>query len=98
MGEIFDEHDVVKPRMVKLAGGQVRFQAVFPLETFATQCDLVKEEVLEDYDTVGGWLSGRIGHLPAPGEEYTEGGYRFVVESVARQRIQRLLMLKDGTG
>lgn len=95
VGEIFDEHDVVKPQSHKLPSGEIRYQAGFPLEKFAESCSLVTDGDLEDYETLGGWLSGRIGHVPSPGEEWREGSYRFVVESVMKQRIQRLLVLKE---
>lgn len=44
----------------------------------------------EDYDSVGGYIIGLLDHLPQAGEEVTSGNLRFVVDTVERNRIDKV--------
>lgn len=44
----------------------------------------------EDYDSIGGYLTGLFGHLPDAGEEITEGKFRFVVEEANDTRVEKV--------
>ena len=59
--------------------------------------DLMEELPLgfssEDYDTIGGYLTGIFDHFPKKGETYvTSDGVCLVVASVDRQRIEKVLI------
>jgi len=44
----------------------------------------------EGFDTVGGFVSGRLGHIPRPGEKLDFGRLRFTVIDAGDRRINRL--------
>ena len=44
----------------------------------------------EEFTTVGGFLSSRLGHIPKPGETYREYELRFTVEEADRRRVYRV--------
>ena len=46
----------------------------------------------EDYDSIGGLVIGQLDHLPDEGEEVTCEGIRLVVETVDKNRIDRIRM------
>ncbi len=47
----------------------------------------------EDYDSVGGLIIGLLDHLPDEGEEVCDKGIRFIVETVDKNRIDRVRMV-----
>ena len=47
----------------------------------------------EDYDSVGGLIIGLLDHLPDAGEEVCDKGIRFIVETVDKNRIDRVRMV-----
>lgn len=44
----------------------------------------------EEFTTVGGFLTSRLGHIPKPGETIREGDLRFTVEEADRRRVHRV--------
>jgi CBS domain containing-hemolysin-like protein len=52
---------------------------------------------VEEYDTIGGYLFGTFGHVPAQGEIHDADGWRMKVEELDGRRIRsvRLSPLLD---
>ena len=44
----------------------------------------------EEFTTIGGFLASRLGHIPRPGETYSESDLRFTVEEADRRRVHRV--------
>ena len=44
----------------------------------------------EDWDTVGGFVFGTLGHVPAPGESVEHAGWCFAAEQVDGRRIRQV--------
>ncbi|MBQ4347764.1 MAG: HlyC/CorC family transporter, partial [Firmicutes bacterium] len=93
MGEIADEQgeDTEDIRRLK--------ENVFMVEG-TTRIEDVNDMLLtslesEDFDTIGGYVTGLFGRFPAPGETIEEGSLRFLVDAVEKNRIQRLKITKD---
>lgn len=47
----------------------------------------------EDFDSIGGYVTGLFGRLPAEGELMENNNIKFIVESVNRNRIEKLRIL-----
>jgi magnesium and cobalt transporter len=83
VGDIEDEFDIVEDEgdIFGLADRTYRVSGDTSIErvseAFGTQ--LANEEEDEDFDTIGGLIAHRMGHVPKRGEEVTVGGLRFVV-------------------
>jgi CBS domain containing-hemolysin-like protein len=92
VGEIADEHDVAELRPEELtAPGDAR--------TLLVDGVLRGDELLEQtgfrlpegpYETLGGFLMARLGHIPAPGETVRCDGWEFTVIEVERRRIEQV--------
>ncbi len=92
VGEIADEHDVAELHPDELtAPGDERTSLVDGV--------LREDELLEQtgfrlpegpYETLGGYLMARLGHIPAPGETVEDDGWEFTVIEVERHRIEQV--------
>ena len=51
----------------------------------------------EDYDSIGGFVTELLGHLPETGEEVTYDGLRFVVEEADETRVIKVRIFKLDT-
>jgi putative hemolysin len=45
-----------------------------------------------EYQTVGGFVFKRLGHVPAPGERFAEAGYRIEVVDMDGNRVDKILV------
>ena len=95
VGEIRDEYDedeeIESDRSVIsdhefLVDGSMRLNDVNDL--------LGTELESEDYDSVGGYVTGLLGHLPKTGESAETDGLRFVVEEADETRVERVRIFK----
>ncbi len=95
VGEIYDEHDVARPLFMKTARGEPLIDGGAPLDEVNEQFGISLP--LEDYDTLGGFILGEIGHVPQPGDVVEVAGAELVVERVDERRVRlvRLLRMKD---
>jgi putative hemolysin len=51
-----------------------------------------------EYQTVGGFVFTRIGHVPAPGEHFLDAGYRIEVVDMDGNRVDKILVTPQSTG
>ncbi|SCE71453.1 Hemolysin, contains CBS domains [Micromonospora haikouensis] len=99
VGEIADEFDPdavddVGPVELTVPGGE---------RTVLVDGVLREDELVEQtgfrlpegpYETLGGFLMARLGHIPVAGETVEEGGYEFIVVEVERHRIEQVRVLR----
>lgn len=89
VGEIRDEYDEDEEKsLIETAPGEYSVEGGMKLDDLNDRLGLELES--EDYDSVGGLVIGLLDHLPEEGEEVTDDGIRFVVESVDKNRIDRI--------
>lgn len=98
VGEIFDEHDVAEVEIEMLDGGQVRVDGGADLEDLLDQFDVGIVEGADEYDTVAGYVIGRLGRIPSAGEHVELGNARLEVIETQDQRVTRLELCLPGTG
>ena len=98
VGEIFDEHDVAEVEIEMLDGGQVRVDGGADLEDLLAQFDVGIVEGADEYDTVAGYVIGRLGRIPSAGEHVELGNARLEVIETQDQRVTRLELCLPGTG
>ena len=51
----------------------------------------------EEFTTIGGFLTSRLGHIPKPGETFREFELRFTVEEADRRRVHRVKIEPAGS-
>ena len=97
VGEIRDEYDQDEIKTVQQKGpGEYSVAGAMKLADINDRLGLELES--EDYDSVGGLVIGLLDHLPDEGEEGSDGGIRFIVESVDKNRIDRIRMILEEDG
>jgi len=85
VGEIQDEHDEESRQVHELADGSLLISAQMPLDDLN---DLLETELrAEDVETLGGYITHSLGHIPKRNEQVTDGNVRLTVLSVERNRI-----------
>jgi len=96
VGEIDDEHDDAdEAKMVAAqADGQFLVDALTPIADFNEQfgADFPDDE----YDTIGGFVTAAIGHLPETGEELALGRLHFRVGRADRRRVHNFVLSIHG--
>jgi magnesium and cobalt transporter len=92
VGEIDDEHDDAdEAKLIDAqANGQFMVEALTPIADFNEQfgADFADDE----YDTIGGFVTAAIGHLPEAGEELAIGRFHFRVGRADERRVHSLLV------
>ena len=88
LGEIVDEFDVEDATFEPLPGGDYRVNARMALDEVN---DLLRAQLPEgDWDTIGGLLLARLGHVPAEGESVEVDGWQLIAQRVVGRRIGRV--------
>ncbi|HET8618564.1 MAG TPA: hemolysin family protein [Acidimicrobiales bacterium] len=88
VGEIVDEFDVDDPLVEPLAAGGIRVHGRTSLDEVN---DLLNARFPEgDWDTIGGLVYDRIGHLPVEGESVHVAGWRLTAQRIQGRRIGRV--------
>lgn len=95
VGEIDDEHDdEEEPELMhEQPGGDWLVSALTPIEDFNEQAGTDFSD--EEYDTVGGMVTAKFGHLPEAGEEVRIGDYLFHVTEADDRRVQAFRVVKQ---
>jgi len=92
VGEIEDEHDYEDEEYItKRSENEYIVQALTPLEDFNEYFSADFDT--EEFDTVGGFIVGRLEHMPKKGEKVEQGRFRFEVLRADGRRVH-LLKLK----
>jgi magnesium and cobalt transporter len=92
VGDIEDEHDFGEEEYIFRKGGQeYTLKALTPIDEFNDYfaTDLNDEE----FDTIGGLIVHRLGHLPRRGERVDIGRFRFVVLRADDRRVHLLKLM-----
>jgi CBS domain containing-hemolysin-like protein len=69
--------------------------AKIDLEELGEILDHKFEEVEEDFESLGGLLLYHSGRILKPGDELSLEPFTFRVESVQRQRIAKVILMRD---
>ncbi|MEE8135224.1 MAG: hemolysin family protein [Gemmatimonadales bacterium] len=94
IGEIFDEHDPTEP--VPQAGADgVIFPGEMEIEDINTQYDLHLD--VTDYQTIGGFVFGRLGRLPRVGDAIVADERRFEVTAMEGHRVGTVTMSEEAS-
>ena len=89
VGEIRDEYDVEQEMVLLVSESEAVMDARIPFEDVREMFQL-NIDPTEDYDTLGGFVTNRLGRFPRAGESVDAAGVRFTVESVEGRRIRRV--------
>ena len=103
IGEIQDEHEGDEPVAFQtMVGGQIRVWGGTSLRETSARLDFApteeeEEEEEEGYDTVGGFVFGRLNRIPVVGDEVAVESGLFRVTQMTGRRVDYLLFLPGPT-
>jgi len=92
VGDIEDEHDFGEEEYIfRKSAQEFTLKALTPIDDFNEyfNSDLSDEE----FDTVGGLIVHKLGHLPSRGEKVDFGSFRFVVLHADNRRVHLLKLV-----
>jgi putative hemolysin len=93
VGDISDEYDPDNKYQTQLGAGEWLIDGRFPVDD-AIELGLPVQEG-EDYDTIAGWLLDLIDTVPQIGDVYEVGDFTFKIQSMRRNRISMLKVLRN---
>jgi putative hemolysin len=95
VGEIQDEYDVEEPLVVRLSPDEARIDGRVDVDELAEifEIPLMLEDA-DEYDTVGGLIFHRLGHVPRPGDEVRLDGLNLTVETTDGRRVGKVLAVR----
>lgn len=88
VGEIVDEYDEDEPMVVELDDGTYIVDGRMNLDDVNDHLD--SELQSEEFDTIGGYVFGLLGHQPANGEVVEDAGWQFQVQETDGRRITKV--------
>lgn len=88
VGEIRDEYDLEAEPIVQEADGAFVFSAKVAIEEMTERLGMTIED--EGFETVGGYVLTRAGHVPATGERLNADGVEIEVLEAERRRIHKV--------
>lgn len=92
VGEIRDEYDADElDDIKKISDREYSIDASIRLDDLNDALELDFQS--EDYDSLGGLIIGLLDRLPEAGETVQDGNYIFTVESIDKNRIERIRLL-----
>lgn len=89
-GEISDEFDDEPTPWEEIEEGTLLARGNAPLRRVSERLGVKLRA--EGVDTLGGWITDRIGAIPRPGDVCSFGGLAFQVEKVNRNRVETVLV------
>ena len=93
VGEIRDEYDTAEELPIqKISADEYLFKGQIDLDDVN---DILGCELTNEYsDSLGGYVYGALGRVPAAGDSLEVGGWRFTVEDVRGHRIGKIRALR----
>ena len=89
VGDIVDEYDSEEPLLQDLGDGAWSVAGTIPVDEINEKLALGVPDG-DDWDTLGGYLFHRLGHVPDIGEHVESNGHIFTVEKMGANRIDRI--------
>lgn len=93
-GEVRDESEVEPPRVQRLPGGAALVDGLTLLTDLQDEFHLKLSD--PDYDTLGGFVFGRLGRRPSVGDLVEVAGHRFTIEEIDGLRVSRVRVEPTG--
>lgn len=90
VGEIQDEFDQEKPRVIARSENEWELEGTLPLFEVS---ELIGQPITaEGVTSVGGWLTQRLGGFPKRGDRVSLASHDFVVEELSGLRVSKVTM------
>jgi putative hemolysin len=95
VGEILDEYDEPEVAATPATGGEILVPGATPISELNDDYGLELEH--GDYTTIGGFVFGALGRLPAVGDRVRANGATFTVREMDGRRIESVALEIEAT-
>ena len=92
VGEIYDEYDTARPMFIKTTRGDL-VDGSAPVDEVNERFGLSLS--VEEYDTLGGFILGELGHVPKPGDRIEVADTTLIVEDVHERRVRLVRIVSE---
>lgn len=92
VGEVSDPFDAVQPEIQIHPNGSATIDGLALIEEVNEALELNFED--PHYDTIAGFVLGKLGHIPKTGDEVEVDGVRLKVKTMDGMRIERLVLTR----
>ncbi len=93
VGEIYDEHDKPDAPVAQVGPGAPSLEGSLPIPDFNHQFEADLDDT--DYTTLGGYLFGRLGRLPANGDRIKTDGFLFEITAMDGRRVKSVRVVSE---
>lgn len=90
VGEIYDENDEVIPSVIKLSDNSYEVSGSLSINDMLSQLQLDDDLIESSYTSVGGWVTGLLGHIPEKGETAVYGVFSIIVLEISDQSVDKI--------
>jgi CBS domain containing-hemolysin-like protein len=100
VGEIEDEYEPEHETLPEICVDETGHTAEIDARAYLNDANEALEPIEiklpegEDYDTVGGYILAKLGHIPVAGEDFHENGYLITILDAEPTRVTRLRVEK----
>lgn len=92
VGEIYDEDDEIVARIVKLAPDKFEIAGDMSVNDMLEQLNIDKDLVHTEYNSVGGWVTEVMEHIPEKNETAETGIFRLTASEVNEQTVEKVIL------
>lgn len=96
VGEIHDEYDAMETAVQALPDGSWLVDAREPVDEINEKLGVTIPES-DDYDSVGGYIFHKLGHIPHPGERIEHDTFEIRIQTAVPNRIVNVRITKTPT-
>ncbi len=93
VGEIWDEHDLVKEDFCRLSANRYKVSGNASVDKMFEVFELKEDEKIES-TTVSGWISEVLGRIPEQGENFVYEGITIIVTKAEQNRVVEVMITK----
>ncbi len=94
VGEIWDEHDLVKEDFTRLSANRYKVSGNAALGKMFEIFDLEDEDDFES-TTVSGWVTEILGYIPSAGENFKYNDLAITVTNAEQNRVLEIIITQD---
>ncbi len=92
VGEIYDEDDEIVARIVKLSPDRFEIAGDMSINDMLEQLGLDSDLVQTEYNSVGGWVTEVMEHIPENNETAETGIFRLTASKVNEQTVEKVIL------
>ena len=92
VGEIYDEDDEIVTRIVKIDPDKFEIAGDMSVYDMLEQLDLDENSIQTEYNTVGGWVTEVMEHIPEKNESAVSGIFRLTVSAVSENTVEKIIL------